>query len=703
MIDGKRESVSLTTFMKKYGFYLAALLMGAVASGQDLMKPVVVVGKRDLEDGGNVDLDTIEAERVNELLGYVPGLASVASDSAGYGDIIAVRGSANTLFFGGAGVAMVVDDVPYGDVFGFSTEFFDLDSFTLHRGPQGTRFARNGVGGLIEMRTLTPGDSIEHGFSAEYGSYNLTHLRFRSSGPINDKWSYAFQSYYKERDGFVDNITLGRDTDTREQFGALGSLFYRPSADLEVRFRAMYERTRDGSQRLTALPGVASAFGPFIDGARAQDPFLVSSDVPGITEVDRFQLSLHLDHDLRWARFKSITSFSNWSFGPNIVDLDLSPIPASSSNINQEQDLWSQEFRFESPQDESCRWTGGFAYLNKDNKGVANRFFGTGPMTFSNQFTTFDVREESYAFFGNFQWDATDALTFEVGGRLEYVENSLLRNKIDTSPARLPFLPAVYPTIQNQANGWFFSPSLGLKYAVDSEVSLFARTSLAYKPQGFTGFSGDFNPALTSVDEEQSWETELGVRYENSEGTLSGELRGYYKRIDDYQLNRSDPMGGTDFFIVNADRVDALGIEAELFWRPTDQFTVQATAGLNQIEFEQYTGAMGQNLSGNDVPFIPDFTASLAARYDFADGFFVQTGVRAVGSTFYDETNNRNFRQGSYEVWDAQIGYEAESWSVVAFARNLFDEDYYTFMNNQIAAGVPGDPQVFGVRVGLEF
>jgi iron complex outermembrane receptor protein len=698
MIDGTAKSDSVGGLMKKILLSVAALAVALPASGQDVMKPVVVVGKPDLEAQGNVDLETIEAERVNELLGYVPGLASVAADSAGYGDILAVRGSANTLFFGGPGVAMVVDDVPYGDVFGYSTEFFDLDSFTLHRGPQGSRFARNGVGGLIEMRTLEPGDTIRHGFSAEYGSYNLTHLRFRSSGPINDKWSYAFQSYYKERDGFVDNLTLGRDTDTREQFGALGSLFYRPSSDMQVRFRAMYERTRDGSQRLTALPGVASSFGPIIDGTRAQDPFEVTSDLEGRTEIDRLQLSLHFDHDFNWGRFKSITAFSRWELGPNTVDLDLSPIPASRSAIDQEQDVWSQEFRFESSQVESVRWTTGFAYLRTDTEGVANRFFGTGQTTFANQFTDFDVEQDSFAIFGNAQWDLRDDLTVELGGRLEYVENSLVRDKIDQG--NTPFLPPVYPTIRGEADGWFFSPSLGLSHVINPEVSVFARTSLAFKPQGFTGFSD--NPATTEFDEEQTRETELGVRYENAGGTVSGELRGYYKRIDDYQLNRS-VQNTTDFLVVNADRVDALGLEAELFWRPTDGLTVQATAGWNQIEFEDHTGQNGEDLSGNDVPFLPEFTASLAVRYDFESGLFFQTGVRAVGATFYDESNNRDFRQGSYQVWDAQIGYQADSWTVVAFARNLFDEEYYAFMNNQIAAGVPGDPQIFGVRVGHDF
>ncbi|MDA7493613.1 TonB-dependent receptor [Akkermansiaceae bacterium] len=678
--------------MKQFGFCLSALLLGGFLNAQDLLKPLVVEG----DAVGNVALETLDAERLNELLGYLPGFASVASDSAGYGDVIGMRGSTNTLFFGGAGVAMVVDDVPYGDVFGYSTEFFDLESFTLHRGPQGSRFARNGVGGLMELRTPGPTKEHEHGFSAEYGSYNLTHLRFRSSGPLDKDWSYGFQTYFKERDGLVDNVTLGRDTDTREQFGTLGSLYYNPSEDLEVRFRLMYERTRDGSQRLSALPGVTSAFGDFVDSQLAKDPFKVASNVPGVTEVDRLQLSMHLDQDFGKVNLKSITAFSNWKLGPNTVDLDLTAFDLSRSSIRQEQNLFSQEFRLQSDQEVDVRWLSGLAYLNKDNQGVANRFFPLFDNISANQFTNFDIDEESVALFGNVQWDAVEDLTIEVGGRLESIENSISRSKTEPGGGFIPLPPA----FAGESNGVYFSPSLGATYVVNSETSVFARTSLSYKPQGFTAFSD--NAATTDFDEEQSLETEIGVRYQSPDQSLGGELRGYFKQIDDYQLNQSIPMT-TDFIIANADRVKALGVEGEVIWKPVSGLTVQASAGWNQIEFEEHTGTGGADLSGNDVPFLPEFTAGMVVRYDFENGFFAQTGVRAVGATFFDETNNSDYRQGSYEVLDAQLGYQGDSWNAAIFARNLLDEDYYSFMNNQISAGVAGDPEMYGVRVALEF
>ena len=77
--------------------------------------------------------------------------------------------------------------------------------------------------------------------------------------------------------------------------------------------------------------------------------------------------------------------------------------------------------------------------------------------------------------------------------------------------------------------------------------------------------------------------------------------------------------------------------------------------------------------------------------------------MRSIGETFFDELNSAMFRQGSYEVYDAQFGYRSEQFSVVAFGENLGDERYYTFINPQIFAATPGAPETFGVRVSWRY
>lgn len=679
-------------FMKQVSFCLSALLLGSVAMAQEVLEPLVVTGERESE-GKTPELVKIsQPEQVSQLQGALPGFGAISSDTAGYGDILSIRGTSNTTFFGPAGLAMIVDDVPFGDVYGYPTEFFDLEQMTLHRGPQGSRFGRNGAGGVLEMRTAGPTDEPSYKLSAEYGSYDSQNYRLSASGPINDKWSYTLQSYFKRRGSFNDNTFDSSNEDTREQFGALGSLYYRPGADFELRFRAMVETNRDGAQRLTALPEVPFGFGPVIDSLRAQGLFTNNSDFEGQTDLDRYQFSLHTTQDLGWADFKSISSFQKWELDPSTADLDLTFQPLTSSTITQEQEMYTQEFRLESDSDHNVRWKAGVFYLNKDSDGVAERLIPTmmGPIS---PITNFSLDEESVSLFGNLEWDLNNALTLSTGGRLQYTETSLSRKKTIGGFA-------IAPQLEGESEGWYFSPTIGATLKLNDETSLFARSSIGVKPEGHTAFSD--NPNTSSFDEETSWENEIGLRYESSDSTVEAELRGYYKRIDDYQLNASVPFT-TDFIVVNAERVTALGLEFEANWRPVDNLTLSASAGISEIEFDEYTDLAGIDRNGNQVPFLPEFTAAVGFRYDFTERFYLQSSVRSVGTTYYSAANTEDFKQGSYEIWDAEIGYNGDGWNTAIFGRNMLDEEYYTFINDAIAAGSPGDPGMVGVRVGLEF
>ncbi len=460
--------------MKQVSFSLSVLLFGSVAMAQEVLEPLVVTGERESE-GKTPELVKIsQPEQVSQLQGALPGFGAISSDSAGYGDILSIRGTSNTTFFGPAGLAMIVDDVPFGDVYGYPTEFFDLEQMTLHRGPQGSRFGRNGAGGVLEMRTAGPTDEPSYKLSAEYGSYDSQNYRLSASGPINDKWSYTLQSYFKRRGSFNDNTFDSGNEDTREQFGALGSLYYRPGADFELQLRAMVETNRDGAQRLTPLPGVGSQFEGVSQGIgaiRSTNPFENSSNFVGKTDLDRLQLSLHLSQDLGWANLKSISSFQKWELDPSTADLDLTFRDVSTSTIAQEQDLFTQEIRLESDRDKDVRWNAGIFYLNKDNDGAALRtfpvptMFGVFPET---QNTRFSVEEESFSLFGNVDWDVNDRLTVDVGGRLQYTEASLDRSKTS-------FVIPIPDALQSsESEGGYFSPSVGATLKLNDETSIFA-------------------------------------------------------------------------------------------------------------------------------------------------------------------------------------------------------------------------------------
>lgn len=634
------------------------------------------------------DLDLFQTDSVADLAGLVPGLYVVTTDSRGYGDVISMRGSANTLFFSPPAVGMTVDDVPTMDVFSYPSGLLELDQVQVLRGPQGTIYGRNGAAGMIDMTTPEPGVKNATHLETSYGSYEAFDARLRSGGPLGGDFSQAFQLYHQERDGYINNTTLGRHTDDRSVDGGLANLYWKPTEDSEWRLRVFAERSDDGSQRLSLL--------------NSPDPFEVQSEIAGETVVERHQVSLHGTQRTKWGTFKSITAWQDWKLDPSVVDLDLTASPPgfeSSSTIYQEEEMWSQEFRWESPEDAApWSWRTGVFLMSQTSDGDATRAFPAqvAPnmwMPFSER-TVYSLDEWSTAAYGRLTYAVNPALQLHAGARVEYVETEIDRTKTDVTMAST--------MVNEDESSWYFSPELGAKYALNDITNLFARTAVGVKPAGFSAFAS--TPAAAAYDEETDWTNEIGAEISLPDQHLAFSVTGFWNVIDDYQVNRSD-VASTDYFTLNADQVTSMGIEGEAKWHPVDGLTVQGSVGYVNAEFDDYQDPLvaGVDYDGNKVPFVPEFSGALGVRYDFQSGFYAQTSVRMNGATYFDEANNKDFRQGSYACWDAEFGYVAKNFSVALFGRNLADEEYYTFINPQIQAGSPGDPQCFGIRAALDF
>jgi iron complex outermembrane receptor protein len=684
---------------------LFSLVVGAHAI--DSLERTIVEAERVEDDPAAVSvlsrdsLDLFQTESLSDLSGLVPGFHVVSADSRGYGQVVAMRGSTNTLFFGPPALGMTIDGLPLADAFSYPSELLQLDEVRVHRGPHGPYFGRNAPTGMLEMRTAAPGDSLRHEIGLEYGSYDRIAARGLSSGPLGDHFAYSVQLFHDQRDGFVRNVLLGAETDDREATGGLFNLYWRPDADTEVRLRLFAEQIDDGSQRLSRLD--------------SPDPFTVASDNPGRTELDRYQISLHTRKHLAAGTLETIHGYQNWELNPSTVDLDLAnrftpspaftggfPVPVdATSGIYQNQDIFSNEIRFTSPEDGALRWQAGLFQMWTENSGVTRRStlapFGPGglfvPILWENN--TFDIEQLNLAAYGNLAWDLTEALTLDAGLRVDYHESEISRVQNAAAP-----VPGVTP-VSGSRDEWFVSPVLGLTYAVTPAVDLFFRSSVGNKPGGFTAYSND--PRFISFGRETNWSNEIGLEYDCPAHDLRFGLRAFHDQIDDYQFNQGSPFT-TDFVILNAGEVTASGIEFDAVWAPVEGLAIRGSAGYTDVEFDSfrdpYTGAV---FNGNTVPFVPEYTGSLGIRYQLPCGFYAQAAARLAGRTHYDAANTPGFTQGSHVTCDAEIGYDAGHFSIALYGTNLFDESYYSFINPQIQAGSPGDPQQFGVRVRTTF
>ena len=670
MIIRSKHYFSLFTTLALGGWSPGLL---CAAQPDSTMEPLVVTAER---SAGSVllgkDLDLFQVESVANLAGLAPNFSVVTSDTRGYGDIISLRGSANTLFFSPPAVGMMMDDVPMGETSTYPAGLLDMDQVTVLRGPQGTIYGRNGAAGMLDMTTPRPGLTNEMHFTTDYGSYNAWGAKLRTGGPLGNGFSQTLQLYHQERDGFIHDPTVGRAIDDRSLTGGLANLYWKPTPDTEWRLRVLAERADDGGQRLSLLAN--------------PDPFRVYSDIPGETVMERHQVSLHWTKEGSWGRFKSITAWQDWKLDPSVTDLDLSNSPPGygmSSTIIQDQRLWTQEFRWESPQDAApWAWRTGVFFMNQASSGDTTRVLG-GPFA---ERTLYDLDQWNVAAYGRASYAVNPQLTLLAGARLEYVDTEIDRTKTPT------YAPP--STVRDGLGAWYFSPELGASYGLTDGTRLFARSAIGIKPAGFSAFAS--TPALARYDAEQAWTNEVGMEVALPDPHLTFSLTGFVNRIADYQVNRPD-VYSTDYYTVNAKQVTSLGLETQLRWKPLDGLTVLGSAGYVNTEFDSHPYA------GNAVPFVPEFTASLGARYDFPKGFYAQTSLRATGATYFDEINDSRYRQGSYLCWDAEIGYARDNFSLAVFGRNMLDERYYTFINSLIKAGSPGEPQMFGVRATLGF
>ncbi len=661
-----------------------ALVVSSSVLAQDanLLPPTIVEAERIDDEPSAVSvisadsLDLFQTTSFSDLSGIVPGFNVVSADSRGYGQVVVMRGSTNTLFFGPPALGLTIDDVPLGDAYSYPSEMLDLSEVRVYRGPQGPNFGRNGPAGMVEMFTPRPTSERSTELSAEYGSYNHMGFALRTLGPLAGDFSYSLQLFHEERDGYIKNTFLDQHTDDRQSTGGLLNLFYNPSDDFELRLRFYTEHINDGSQRLSSL------FSP--------DLFEDTSNFLGHTNLERYQWSLHSRKDFAWGKLETIHSFQTWDLNPSTVDLDLTNFFDTLSNIDQSQDLFSNEIRFSSQDDATLRWKAGLFQMAIENDGLASRQLA--PFFVEN--TDFNIKQFNVATFGNITWQATDKLAVDAGLRADYHESEIDRIQTDPFPGD--------DIVRGDQDEIFISPVLGLTYAVTPSIDAFVRSSIGNKPAGYSAYSD--NPALARYDREKNWSNEIGVQYDNSSLNLRVGLRAFWDQIDDYQFNQGVP-GSSDFIILNANEVTSKGFELDAAWAPVDGLTIRGSLGYVNAQFDSYDDPFNPLVSfnGNDVPFIPEYTGSLGIRYDFDCGFYAQTSARVSGSTNFDAANASAFSQNSYLIWDAEIGYETENYTIALFGRNLLDEEYYTFINPQIFAGSPGTPQVFGVRLTTTF
>ena len=625
--------------------------------------------------------------QLQDMAGLAPNLGTSNSDTRGFGDVVSLRGVSNSIFFSAPAVGLVIDDVPSGSVSSYPSALLNIESFTVKAGSQSTDYGRNAPGGVIDIKTRTPGATHQGNVLLDYGSAKYSALQASFDGPLNDKIGYSASVGLTEHEGYIENTFRKRSADDRRSVAGRGALYWKAADQLQVRFGLTLENTSDDATRLSSL--------------FSRNPFEVASDLNGETKVERLQLSLQAKKTFTWGSLTATTSQQQWDLDPSVTDLDLSPLPLAFSNVKQSEKFWTQEVRVEStPGAQRTQWRAGAFYSDSTVDGNATRVFIVPPSAFvppnfvQTERSAFSVGQMNLAGYANLDQPVGDKTVLKLGARLERTESDLDRTKASSNSFGFP--APQDPRLRGAQRHDYMSASGAVVHSVSPSLNLQAKTSLAHKPEGYSGFTG--NPLLARFDGEQIWATEAGVTFGPPKGRFGGSVLAFWNAIDNYQFERTVP-NSTDFVVVNAAQVLARGFEAKFMWSPVEKVWWDFQAGYTDATFDDHRDASGARVDGKRVPFIPAATLRTGVTVDFGQGWSANASYAAIGRSYFDERNTAMFAQPAYGIVNAQLRYRFDRYTVAVYGQNLTDKNYYQFINPEIYAGSPGAPR----RIGVQF
>jgi iron complex outermembrane receptor protein len=642
------------------------------------------IPKLDLSRSSILTVDQVEDRQIDNLVdlsGLSPNLHINNNSIQSYGDIISMRGIANTQLFGPAGVQLYVDGIPQADISSYSATLYDIESIEILRGPQGHRFGKSVTGGAINIKTKPPTNSKVNKISASYGTFDTQKYNLSSSGPLDEEgFSYSVVLQRALSDGYINNTAGNADT-SETWHGSLRFSLDRGNG-VKVGFGTNFETHELGAQPLVLRNG-----GDFYDRSTNFDEF---------TEIDRNQQFLTFEYKLDRFDFFSITNRNDWNMNPNRVDLDMSNSRGAESTIVQDQIEWSQEFRIESQEGSEFDWVLGSLYSDSKVAGDATRWFtfeaAPGFFMEDTQVTHYVLDSENIGVFSSLSKNITEKDYASIGLRFDNFKKQMKRNKMS--------LLAAPENSSPRKDFSCFSPTSQWEHTFNDQILSLVRITYSEKPGGFSAYTNDADQVFFLEEETMSYEISLLLTPSTSWGL---NLTTFLNDIKNYQFEL--PVAGTtDYFVANADEVTAQGIEVEGFIKPSENFTFSVAYGLCDSEYKKFNGS---GLVGKKVSFIPEHTLALSLNYKFDNGLYGQVGTKTIGDTHYWNYagDNPTDKIDSYTLLDANLGYEWNQWEFNLFGLNLTDEEYYTSLVNNLPGtpGVAGSPRVIGLSVSKGF
>lgn len=654
-------------------------------------------------------VDDYRLWNTKDLTAIVPSL--YAGNPGDGRNVTSIRGITSTSY--DAAVTTYVDGVNQFTLDTYIPELFDVERIEVLRGPQGTLYGRNAMGGIINIITKEP-TNITTGFAeASVGNYGRQRYTAAVRTPfIKDKLFFGASFLYDGMNGYFHNDFNDSKFDKQHSIGGNYYLKYLPSSAWDITLNVKHIANRnDGSFPLAG--SVDEAF---------SNPYHLNQNAIATLVDNVFNSSLSANYSGRKFNFTTQTSYqSNYRYYAQPIDGDFSPADAVTI-INDYGKKWNnvkvltEELKFTSPASASkFKWTTGayFFYQNTPNKqathfGKDAALVGSPDINYAIINTT-KAKSFGAAAYAQGNYAITGKLSLIAGLRYDYQhskQNVLGEYQPDGSPE--PIFET-QPDTSGKVSYSALSPMATIAYQASANSNIYFTYSRGYRTGGLTQLGSDpSQPPLYAYKPEYSNNFELGFKNTFLNNRLRANIALFYTNVTDAQvptLILPDAITVTK----NAGKLESKGVEAELAATPLKGLQIIYNFGYTDAKYTTLNlSKYGEevDLSGNKQIFTPDVTSLLAAQYNVAIvpakkiGLMLRGEWNYLGKTYFDLSNT--IEQDAYSLFNLKAGVTSKHLELYFWMRNIGDKKYISYAYDFGAVHL-GDPKTYGItlRVSL--
>ena len=700
------------------------------------------------------DIEKLNIRNVGDAAAFTPNFISNPGPTGGNDGYFFIRGVGQTDLNPATdpGVGTYIDGVYLGRVMGASMDSSDLARIEILRGPQGTLFGRNTIGGAVSITTRDPGDEFAASVTAGLGSRSLKNLRASLDVPISDTVGMILSAAYRDQDGWGKRAD-GKIFDTNKSTSGRIKFRWKPSETFALTFAGDVSKLTGTSQHTILTRFNGSVFSPLGVPLPAQlgsfalpaDPYKNQSSINPDKDYDVKGAGLILDWNLGWGNLKSISSYRTLKQFIT-TDYDSTPFSFYEGGFSTDEKQFSQELQV-TGETGRVKWlVGAFYYKETDdhinivslggNNGCNPLPFGPPPacnFAAGQQYATpgidrkltnnqaFALDINAKALFAHTTISLTDTVSASLGLRWTDEEKTqdydfFIDNRanvfnlagfppasIPTLSRRNPFLPPTTPT--RYTKSWSqVTPKLGLEWKPSTELLYYVSFSRGFKSGGFNGRPNPvdadgpgpqppgFQPVL-AYDPEKIDTVELGAKTQFVDNRVRLNAALFQSKYKGIQLLG---LGASGFFeTINAAESRIRGAELELTARPVPAFELQIGLGYTKNDYQKLnpgTILTGINF-GMQLPLTPKWNGSFGGEYKWSlaqASVSLRADYSFRSELFFEASNGSGNRQGGYGLFNARATYVSGDgkWSLSAYGLNLANKFYYT--NAQDVVGVLG-------------